>query len=904
MTQVIINDVLPKTQIVATGGQTVFSTNWTANAASDVLVYSRAAGTDANDVTQLVSSSNYTVAFIGGSATVQVTLLTPSTLGDIVTIVRNTPASRLNLYTNTNFQPTFLNNDFGILTLVDQQAQLVNSEIAPRYNYSETIDSVVDIILPLLGANQTWVKNDDDTAFIPLDVPSTGFAPAGATYVLLTPDAGLANSFDLSAIGDGILINDTNTNTLLTRTFTGTANQIDATNGTGVGGNINVAIATNPIIPGTAGMGIPQGNTAQRVVPVSGINLRYNTDAGNIEFWDGVTWTQLQDATDFSSLPTGFMTVTTGSGALNSRLFVPTANQIDITNTDGAGDPTFSLSATMNLPGTFTIQGSTALDEIINDPTMATASATNISTSTALKTYIDSLVTGLNIQGSCVAASTVALTASYDNGASGVGATLTNAGAMVAISLDGVSPTVGDRVLIKNQASSLENGIYTVTVVGSGATNWVLTRATDYDTPAEIQPGDLVIITGGTTQTNSSWVETATVAAVGTDAITFVQFTASLPVNVASGGTGVTSFTAYGLIAGGTTATGSLQQVTIGSAGTILQSGGAAALPTFSTATYPSVATSTGSFIYANGTNFVASTSLWPNTVGTVGKIIRSDGTTNAYTTSTFADTYSASTILYSNGANTVTGLATGNNGILVTSNTGVPSIATTFGQGLAVASSVLSVGGENNIPFNDDHGLIDANGNLILTVTKTASAVNYISLINNATGSAPSFSAVGSDSNIKLNLNGKGTGGAQVHGTSTNDNATAGYVGEFVSNVVAAASAVSLTNSVVADLTSISLTAGDWDVWGNVVIQYTTNQGVTSYVWVSSTSATQPDLSLQGTQGSFVGASGTMVLGGGCVPQQRFSLSGTTTIYLSCAAGFTAGGATACGGIYARRVR
>lgn len=69
------------------------------------------------------------------------------------------------------------------------------------------------------------------------------------------------------------------------------------------------------------------------------------------------------------------------------------------------------------------------------------------------------------------------------------------------------------------------------------------------------------------------------------------------------------------------------------------------------------------------------STPTYPSASGTAGTIIRSNGTNNIYSTSTFADTYAASNLLYSNGANTVTGLATANNGLLVTSNAGVPSI-------------------------------------------------------------------------------------------------------------------------------------------------------------------------------------------------------------------------------------
>ncbi|HEX2920733.1 MAG TPA: hypothetical protein VHO50_06170, partial [Bacteroidales bacterium] len=102
-----------------------------------------------------------------------------------------------------------------------------------------------------------------------------------------------------------------------------------------------------------------------------------------------------------------------------------------------------------------------------------------------------------------------------------------------------------------------------------------------------------------------------------------------------------------------------------GSTGQVLQSNGAAA-PSWSLPTYPS-----GS--------------------GTAGQIIRSDGTNNTYSTSTFADTYPASSVLFSNGANTVEGLSTANDGVLVTDNAGVPSISSTLPT--AVQDNITSVG-------------------------------------------------------------------------------------------------------------------------------------------------------------------------------------------------------------------
>jgi hypothetical protein len=110
-----------------------------------------------------------------------------------------------------------------------------------------------------------------------------------------------------------------------------------------------------------------------------------------------------------------------------------------------------------------------------------------------------------------------------------------------------------------------------------------------------------------------------------------------------------------------------------------------------STPTFPNASATSGKIIISDGTNWIASTPTYPNTSGTAGKLLRSDGTNNVYSTSTFADTYTASNLLYSNGANTVTGLATANNAVLVTSSSGVPSLAAA-GTGLQISSSSLAI--------------------------------------------------------------------------------------------------------------------------------------------------------------------------------------------------------------------
>lgn len=138
------------------------------------------------------------------------------------------------------------------------------------------------------------------------------------------------------------------------------------------------------------------------------------------------------------------------------------------------------------------------------------------------------------------------------------------------------------------------------------------------------------------------------------------------------------------------------------------------------------------------------------------------------------------------------------------------------------------------------------------------------------------------------------------IVGTTTNDNAAAGKVGEFVSSVISSGSPVSLSDSTPANITSISLTAGDWDVNGNVYFVPTGNS-TGSLVWTSATSATEPDSSLVNEQSVNSATVGNI---GISAPYMRFSLSTTTTIYLSCISVFSTGAMGAYGGIYARRAR
>ena len=149
------------------------------------------------------------------------------------------------------------------------------------------------------------------------------------------------------------------------------------------------------------------------------------------------------------------------------------------------------------------------------------------STDAANKYYVDSVKQALDIKDSVRLATTAALTATYSNGTGGVGATLTNSGTLAALNLDSVNVVSGDRILVKDQATASQNGIYTVTTVGTASVAWVLTRATDADNSptGEVTPGMFTFVEEGTTNADSGWVLTTDGAVtIGTTSLSFVQF--------------------------------------------------------------------------------------------------------------------------------------------------------------------------------------------------------------------------------------------------------------------------------------------------------------------------------------------------------------------------------------------
>jgi hypothetical protein len=212
----------------------------------------------------------------------------------------------------------------------------------------------------------------------------------------------------------------------------------------------------------------------------------------------------------------------TNSGSVVSEAYNGTTPTITATGTNS--------SITLAPNGTGTIAVSSKKITGLATPTADADAAT--------KAYVDSVAEGLDIKESCVAATTAALAAvTYANGASGVGATLTADANGALAAVDGVTLLATERVLIKDQASALQNGIYIVTTVGDAGAAFVLTRAGDMDgSPASEIPGAFTFIEEGTTQADNGFVCTTNApVTMGTTAINWSQFSGAGQITAGDG---------------------------------------------------------------------------------------------------------------------------------------------------------------------------------------------------------------------------------------------------------------------------------------------------------------------------------------------------------------------------------
>lgn len=382
----------------------------------------------------------------------------------------------------------------------------------------------------------------------------------------------------------------------------------------------------------------------------------------------------------------------------------------NLTATYVQGGTTFNIT---DITSGTTVTTSVSHGLSVNDQIWLYTSAGNgLSTNIAYFVYsvpaANQLTLSLTFGGAQITGLTNASGLTYATRAnSGVGATLTNAGAQVALSVDGVSLSVTNRVMVRLQTNGAENGVYTVTTVGDGSTNWVLTRATDSNQvnpsdPNGVGTGDYYFTREGLLNAGDSHVLTTepNTMIIGYTPLTYTQFSGSVDY---VGGTNIT-------VVGQTINVSGTIAATLGGTGT-------------STVT-------TGDLLYGSATDTwsklplgIAYKSLIVNASGTqiewnavpLNQTAAVSGQLGAANGGTGLSSYATGDILYASGSTTLAKLTIGASNFVLTSSGTAPQY---------VAQSTLSVGSATN-----------ATNTTNVALTAGSGATNYLTFGSAATG-------------------------------------------------------------------------------------------------------------------------------------------------------------------------
>jgi len=513
----------------------------------------------------------------------------------------------------------------------------------------------------LEAAGNGFVVKDNSNSVVnrTIQVSGNGLAITNGSGVSGNPVIALDGlSASLAGMSGSGLVAVLSGATVTPRTLQGTADQIDVTNGNAFAGNPTIGLASNPVIPGSEAVQFPAGGTAQRPVSPSNGDFRYNSDLGAFEGYANNVWGVIAaGGVGVTSIATG--TGLTGGPITSSGTISIDSTVVTLTDTQTLTNKTISgasntltnignaslTNSSLTIGTTSISLGATALTlgglttvTVTQDPTAALDLAT--------KQYVDAVAEGLHVHAPSAAATTGTLasitggTVTYNNGTAGVGATLTLSVALTI--LDGYTLLNGDRILVKNEATQANNGIYTWATGGT-----VLTRATDFDTATEMASGDFTFVTNGTLYASTGWVQTDPVTTVGTSPVVWVQFSGAgtytagtgltlignqfsltSPVTAALGGTGQTSYATGDMLYASASTT--LSKLTLGTAGYFLTAGASA--PQYVDPSTLTIGIATNTTVTANSTNATNYLTFVSTTSGNLPQLVNSSITCNPST--------------------------------------------------------------------------------------------------------------------------------------------------------------------------------------------------------------------------------------------------------------------------------
>jgi hypothetical protein len=528
---------------------------------------------DGNAITSTDTNGNITLTPNGTGKLVLNNVYINGTIDTLAEYIFDTVGGAVTAGNGINVTPSDVDNTTTVSLDTEYVQDLVgamvssNTESGISVTYDDTngkLDfDVNDPLITISGdvdGSATMTNLGNTTINVTLDTVNSNVGQFGSTTAIpiVTVNAkGLVTAVSTASITTSLgIAADTGTDTIALASDT-----LTIAGGEGIDTSINASTNTLTIAAedaSTSNKGVASFETAD-----------FNVTSGAVELKDTVVKTVTTDSGALTPATHGFSilggegidvthsgtTITVlGEDASTTNKGVASFNTNNFTVTDGGvtaknitlGSSTLTLGSTttsiaglteltvdnLNLNGN-TITSTDTNGDIILSPNgtgkvdVAGSIITGIAepvnpTDAATKNYVDTVAEGLHVHEAahCATTDTLAVltggSVTYANGTAGVGATLTLSAGLSA--LDGHTLTNGDRILVKNQANQAHNGMY----VRTSAT--VLTRASDFDTAAEIGGGDFTFVENGTTYGNTGWVQTVEVLTVGTDNIIWQQF--------------------------------------------------------------------------------------------------------------------------------------------------------------------------------------------------------------------------------------------------------------------------------------------------------------------------------------------------------------------------------------------